>query len=60
MNKYLVDLFEHKNDEEVIIFVCWADDKEHAVEQALDAYKEGYILSVFDTGVEYEKSISIE
>lgn len=38
MKSYLISLHEDKGDKFVMFFECWADDEDHAEEQALNAY----------------------
>ena len=44
MTEYRVTLHEDKGDKFTIVFDCWADDIDHADEQALNAYPNGEIL----------------
>jgi hypothetical protein len=46
LTHYRVSLWETKDDEQPIVFDCWAEDFDHAKEQALDAYPEGEIIVV--------------
>jgi hypothetical protein len=43
---YRVSLHEDKGDKHQLVFWCWADDEEHAEEQALNAYPNGEVLHV--------------
>ena len=47
MKEYRVSLHEDVGDKFIILFDCWADDAEHAFEQAENAYPNGEILSCF-------------
>ena len=47
MKEYRVSLHEDVSDKFTILFDCWADDAEHAFEQAENAYPNGEILSCF-------------
>jgi hypothetical protein len=38
MKSYLVSLHEDKGDKFQMFFQCWAEDEDHAEEQALNAY----------------------
>ena len=52
MKSYLISLHEDKGDKFVMFFECWADDEDHAEEQALNAYpcaKIVHISSGLDT-----------
>ena len=44
MTEYRVTLHEDKGDKFQIVFDCWADDIDHAHEQALNAYPNGEIV----------------
>lgn len=46
LTEYCVSLFEEKGDKFQIIFVCLAEDEDHAEEQALDAYPCGEIKHI--------------
>lgn len=43
MKPYRVSLHEEKGDKHQIVFWCWADDEDHAEEQALNAYPTGEV-----------------
>ena len=38
MREYRVTLKEYSNEKFTIVFDCWAEDPDHADEQALNAY----------------------
>jgi len=42
---YLVTLHEDKGDKFTLFFECWAEDEDHAEEQALNAYPNGEIIN---------------
>lgn len=46
LTSYRVTLLEERGNEEGIAFECWAEDEDHAAEQALDAYPNGVVLTV--------------
>jgi hypothetical protein len=46
LREYRVRLYEHKGDTVTIFFYCMADDREHAAEQALNAYPDGRVMTV--------------
>jgi hypothetical protein len=46
MTHYRVSLKEEAGDKFTIFFDCWADDEDHAEEQALNAYPAGVIIIV--------------
>ncbi len=49
MTRFIVYIEEHKNDPETrIYFPCDADDADHAEEQALNAYPDGYCITIFE------------
>jgi hypothetical protein len=43
--EWRVSLHEDKGDKFTIYFDCWAEDQNHADEQALDAYPNGEIIN---------------
>jgi hypothetical protein len=45
MNYYRVSLFEEEGDRFLLLFDCQADDQDHAIEQAEDAYH-GCVVSL--------------
>ena len=45
LKHYRVHLHEERGDKFVIVFDCWAEDDDHAAEQALDMYPLGEVLS---------------
>lgn len=47
MKEYRVTLKEDRGDKFTLVFDCWADDPEHAREQAQDMYPNGVILCAF-------------
>lgn len=46
MKEYVVTLKEDKGDKFTLVFVCMADDLDHAEEQALDMYPNAEIINV--------------
>ena len=46
LESFLVTLHEDKGDKFTLFFECWADDIDHAEEQALNAYPNGEIINV--------------
>ena len=46
MQAYRVTLKEEPEDRFTLVFDCYADDEDHAEEQALDFYKNGVILNI--------------
>lgn len=46
MSHYRVSLHEERGDKFTIVFDCWADDTDHAAEQAMDAYPMGEVIHV--------------
>jgi len=44
LNPFKVSLHEDRGDKHQIVFECWAEDAEHACDQATDAYPHGEIL----------------
>lgn len=46
LTEYCVSLFEDKGDKFQIIFICSAEDEDHAEEQALNAYPCGEIKHI--------------
>ena len=53
MTAFIVTLREYKGDKFTIVFECWAEDHDHAEEQALNAYPNGEIVNIADTDREY-------
>jgi len=51
MKEYMVSLNEDKGDKFILYFECWAEDEEHAEEQALNAYPNGEIINAIIKGV---------
>lgn len=45
LEEYFVDLVE-EGQEEAIVFECWAEDREHAKEQAENSYPQCTIVSI--------------
>jgi hypothetical protein len=43
--EWRVSLHEDKGDKFTIYFDCWAEDQDHADEQALNAYPNGEIIN---------------
>lgn len=50
MIEYRVSLKEFEGDKFTIMFDCWADDDDHAIEQAENAYPDGVVLNCIDKG----------
>jgi 1,2-phenylacetyl-CoA epoxidase PaaB subunit len=46
LKQYRVMVTEDKGDKFKLAFDCWAEDDDHAAEQAQDAYPNGEIISV--------------
>jgi len=46
MKSYLVSLHEDKGDKFLMFFECWAEDEDHAGEQALNAYPCGDVVHI--------------
>lgn len=46
LKEYVVSLHEDKGDKFRLQFECWADDAEHAADQASAAYPNGEVLTV--------------
>jgi len=46
MKAYIVSLHEDKGDKFQIFFQCWAEDEDHAEEQALNAYPCGDVVHI--------------
>ena len=46
LNNYRVHLRENITDRSTIVFDCWAEDKDHAQDQALDMYPESKIVFI--------------
>ena len=44
LQEYRVTLHEEVGDKFVIVFDCWAEDEDHADEQALNAYPAGALI----------------
>ncbi len=47
LQRYVVFLHEDKGDKFQMIFPCWASDFDHAEEQALSAYPNGEVVSIY-------------
>ena len=45
LEPFLVTLHEDKGDKFTLLFDCWAEDEDHAEEQALNAYPNGEIIN---------------
>jgi len=45
LSEYRVSLHEDKGDKFTLFFDCWAEDTDHAEEQALNAYPNGEIIN---------------
>ena len=45
LSEYRVSLHEDIGDKFTLFFDCWADDEDHAEEQALNAYPNGEIIN---------------
>ena len=45
LTEYRVSLHEDKGDKFTLYFYCWAEDIDHAEEQALNAYPNGEIIN---------------
>jgi hypothetical protein len=43
LTEYRVTLHEEKGDKHFIVFDCWAEDDDHAAEQAINAYPNGEV-----------------
>jgi len=48
LQKYRVSLHEHPGDKFIMMFHCWAEDTEHAAEQAENAYPGCEVLIIID------------
>lgn len=48
MIEYLVSLREDKGDKFRMYFECWAEDQDHAEEQAINAYPNCDVLQVIE------------
>lgn len=46
LTEYRVSLHEDRGDKFTIFFDCWANDEDHAEEQAMNAYPNGEIVNV--------------
>lgn len=46
MHEYLVTLHEERGDKFTMLFVCMADNEDHAEEQALNAYPAGEVINI--------------
>jgi hypothetical protein len=46
LTAYRVSLHEDKGDKFQIVFLCWAEDEDHAEEQALNAYPNGEVKHI--------------
>lgn len=45
-NNYRVTLHEEQGDTFTMVFDCFADDEDHAEEQALDMYPDALIVNI--------------
>ena len=45
LTEWRVSLHEDRGDKFTIYFDCWAEDQDHADEQALNAYPNGEIIN---------------
>jgi hypothetical protein len=45
LEPFLVTLHEDEGDKFTLLFDCWAEDEDHAEEQALNAYPNGEIIN---------------
>ena len=45
LTEYRVSLHEDRGDKFILFFDCWAEDTDHAEEQALNAYPNGEIIN---------------
>ena len=50
LTKYYVSLYEYIESESSIGFECWAEDEDHAIEQADNAYPDCEIVEVYEIG----------
>ena len=51
LTEYRVTLHEDIGDKFTIVFDCFAEDQDHAEEQALNAYPNGEIVGVFEKSI---------
>ena len=51
LEPFLVTLHEDKGDKFTLFFDCWAEDEDHAEEQALNAYPNGEIINAIQRGL---------
>ena len=51
LEPFLVTLHEDKGDKFTLFFECWAEDEDHAEEQALNAYPNGEIINAIQKGL---------
>jgi hypothetical protein len=51
LEPFLVTLHEDKGDKFTLFFECWAEDEDHAEEQALNAYPNGEIINAIQRGL---------
>jgi hypothetical protein len=51
LEPFLVTLHEDKGDKFTLLFDCWAEDADHAEEQALNAYPNGEIINAIQKGL---------
>jgi len=49
LEPFFVSLHEDKGDKFTLFFECWAEDVDHAEEQALNAYPNGEIINAWLT-----------
>ena len=54
LTEYRVSLHEEKGDKFTLFFECWADDEDHAEEQALNAYPNGEIINTTQKEANYD------
>ena len=50
LNNYTIHLHEDKGDKFTLVFDCWAEDEDHAEDQALDMYPNAEVVSIFING----------
>jgi hypothetical protein len=51
LTEWRVSLHEDRGDKFTIYFDCWAEDQDHADEQALNAYPNGEIINTTTGGL---------
>lgn len=47
LKSYIVELYENLFNDDIIEFQCWAENEDHAIEQAENAYPGKEIVCVF-------------